>query len=332
MSPAGSWLGSGRERHGAERRAGGALCGEAPGLVANDGHGPVVAQVERDGVENGCACGVAPGDDRDGVARHQVARIETAAQRPRDRIGRGAIDAVTQQNAAQRIVAPHRHLLALVAEHHLGQRDRPGEGDPRAVRRVAALRSARRLDVAVLAGLDTDRDRDAPALAVGAEQQPHLAADAHAPQVRPLLDGLADPVGVHGAHAGPAQQEGEAVAATDTEGLQLRLGFDRRRREGGLHRRRQTGRNQGDQRERRDPADPAARLAIATPNRSLHHTRVRRFVSSTAANGCRHWRRDDPLSIEARTSPFPKCPSFRYGDACSARPAPPGRSTPTLNA
>ena len=213
------------------------------------------------------------------MARHEVARIETAAQRLHDGVHRRAVDAVAVEDGAQRVVAPHRHLVAVVAEHHFRERDRTGEGERGAVSRVAAVRSPCGLDVAVLSCLDADGDRDAPALAVGAEQEPHLTADFHAPEIGPFLDRLADPVGVHGANAGSAQQEGQAVAAPDSEGLQLRLGLDGRRRDRRLHRRGQGGRDRCDQRKRRNSTDPPAIPAIHISDKPLHHTRFRRCLS-----------------------------------------------------
>ena len=199
------------------------MCGEPSAIGADDGHGVVVVKMERDGVDNGCAAGVAPAGDRDGMARHEVAWIETSSERSDNGVHRGSIDAVAEEDAAERIVAPDSHPLALVAEYHFRERDRTGKGERGAVRRVAAVRTPCRLDEAVLPCLDADSDRDTPALALQAEQEPHLASDSHAPQVRPLLDRFADSVGIHGAHAGPVQQEGQAVATTDPKGLQFRL-------------------------------------------------------------------------------------------------------------
>ena len=127
-----------------------------------------------------------------------------------------------------------------------------------AVRRVAAVCAPCRLDEPALPCLDADRNRDALALAFHSEQEPHLAADTHPPQVRLFLDCLADSVGVHGAHTGPAQQDGQAVATPDAEGLQFRLDLNRRGGERCLHRRGRAGRERRDQRERRNAANPTA--------------------------------------------------------------------------
>ena len=269
----------GCKRHGLQRSASGALRGEPSAIGADDGHRLVAVEVECDGVHNGRTVGATPGGNGDGVARHEVARVEAPAQRAHDGVHCGAVDAMTAQDATERIVAPHRHAVAVVAERDLCQRDGSGKGEPGAVRGVAAVCAPCRLDEPALPCLDADRNRDALALVFHSEQEPHLAADTHAPQVRLLLDCLADSVGVHGAHTGPAQQDGKAVATPDAEGLQFRLDLNRRGRERCLHRRGRAGRERCDQRERRNAADPTARLAIHTPNKSLHHTRVRRFVS-----------------------------------------------------
>ena len=296
------------------------MCGEPSALAADDGHCLVVVEVERDGVYNGRTVGVAPGGDGDGMARHEVARIEDPAQGPGNGVHREAADALAEEDTAERIVAPHRHAVAVLAKRHFRQRDRAGQRERGAERRVTAVCLPYRLDVAVLPGLDADRDRDAPSLAFYSEQQPHLAAHLHAPQVRPLLDRLADSVGVHGAHAGPAQHEGQAVATPGPKGLQFRLGLHHRRRKRSLHRCGQAGHESHDQRERRNSTYPTASLAIHTPNQSLLPVRFS-FRRSGAAIDCRPWNCNGPLLNCSISAPSRKAPAFRQWDARPARAA-----------
>ena len=273
-------FGCGRKRHGSELSTGCALRGEPPAIGADDGNRLVTIEVERDGVHDGRAARVAPGDDGDAMARHEITRIENPAQRLRDGVHRAAGDAMAVQDAAQRIVAPHCYAVAVLVERDLCQRNRTSKGDRGAVRRVAAVRAPRRLNEPALPGPDADCDRDAPLLTVYSEQEPHLAAYTHVPQVRLLLDRLTDPVGVHGAHAGPVQQDRQAVATPNAKGLKLRRGLalSRRGRKRCLHRRGHAGRERRDHCERRNAAYPAPRLAIHTSNNPLHRNCVHRFV------------------------------------------------------
>ena len=149
-------------------------------------------------------------------------------------------------------------------------------GNGGAARPVPALLGAGSFDVSTGPRLYADRNRNAPTLALRLEQKPHLAADRHASQVGLLLNRLADSVDVDGVYAGPGKQDGEAVAASELEGLQF--GLNLRRSECRLHRRGQDHGNRRDQCERCKSAHPTARLAIHTPNQSVNHARTRRFI------------------------------------------------------
>ena len=250
----------------AERGGRGATRGEASGIGADGCHRLAVVEVERNAGQAGSAVCVSPRDNRDLVARHQVARVEVRPQRVHDRIHGLPVDAVAVQDAADRLTAAHGHGAPVTLERDLGERDGLGEGDTGAPRAVAALRRTGRLDVPSRPRLDADRDRNASALAIRPEQDPYLAADRHTPQIRSLLDRLDDPVGVDGAHAGSVQQDGKAIAAPEAEGLQLGLGFDRGERV--LQRHGQGHGNCRDEHEHRNSAYPTARASIHTSNQS----------------------------------------------------------------
>ena len=215
--------------------------------------------------------------DRNVLSRHQVARVELRPQSADNGIPGRVVDTVTAENAHHRLVALHGHRAAVAIERDLRERDRTGEGHRGTARAVAVLCRAGRLDVPAGSRFDADRDRDATALAVYTEQEPHLTANRHAPKIRPFLDCLDDSVGFDGAHAGPFQQDGQAIAAPNAEGLQF--GFDLCRRDRRLHRRSQGRANRRDQCECRNAAYPTAKSAIHTPNQSHYYARARRFVS-----------------------------------------------------
>ena len=135
------------------------------------------------------------------MARHQIARVEVRPQCAHDGVHGLPIDTVAVQDAADRLTTAHGHGAAVALECDVGERNGHGKGDTCAPCTVAALRRARRFDVPSRPRLDADRDRNALALALRSEQDPHLATDRHATQVRSLLDRLDDPVGVDGTHA-----------------------------------------------------------------------------------------------------------------------------------
>ena len=170
--------------------------------------------MERNATQEGCAIRVAPSHDCEGVAWHQVAWVEGCTQCAHDGVHGHGVDAVTLQNARDRLIAPHGHGAAVALERHFGQRDGLSERNGGAARPVPAFLGAGSFDVSTGPRLDADRNRNAPTLALRLEQKPHLAADRHAPQVGLLLNCPADSVDVNGAHAGPGKQDGEAVAAS----------------------------------------------------------------------------------------------------------------------
>ena len=237
---------------------------EATVLGPRHRDGQSILKVHGEAVQPQHAVDAAARGDRDGLTRHQPARVELAAERFDDGVDGPIGDPVIAQDLANGVVTPHRQTPFITAGRTGARRKGAGEGESGAACAIEAVRGASRFDEAARLRFDARRQQGPPPGAVGSEEKPDLAPDGHVAQVRFPPDRLADAIGIDRAHTGLGQHGGQGIAAFDPQCLErgspVGCGFGRRRR-------RRAGCHGGRYRERKD------RHSVNPPARAVAHVR-----------------------------------------------------------